>query len=152
MTDYLITYRNATVGDAHNLDKLNQENLPENYDIKDWIFVLENYNSYCYVAEHNGVIVGYCICIPNTDHRKVATIASIAVNKRYRSNGVGKVLLIKSILAIKRKDKSYIITLNCRHSNEAALNLYKKLNFTIENTIEHYYQHPTEHAYVLIKK
>lgn len=151
VSDY-ITYRTARPSDLNVILKMKNMYLQDNYDAtENWGKLLVDCNEFCYVAHYKGILVGYCICIPNTDHRKIVTIESLAVDESFRSNGIGKVLLIKCLLAIRRHDSEIQVMVHCRKGNEIAISLYEKLKFTNTNTIEHYYKNPTEHAYVMIK-
>ena len=75
-------------------------------------------------------------------------ITNIAVHPDFRRNSFGDVI-VENLIKI-AKDMSVIsMTLEVRSSNIAAINLYKKHNFSIEGVRKNYYQHPKEDGYIM---
>lgn len=93
----------------------------------------------------NGHIVGYCLAL--VPEEKKAVIASIAVEVEFRRKSIAKKLLLNSILALK-KNGAQKISLHCRVSNHAQ-ELYKKLGFSLVETVPCYYLNPSENAYLM---
>jgi len=149
----MTSYTNPTVKHADILDRINRQNLPENYSIHDWKYILEHYNKFCFIATDtsSNTIIGYCICLPQNKTCDNSTIASIAIDPLYRNKGIATKLILQSILAIKKSNKNSIIDLHVRISNSYAIHLYKKFNFHIKGTVEKYYSNPVEDAYFLVK-
>jgi ribosomal-protein-alanine N-acetyltransferase len=145
-----ISYRKPTVKDYKRLDYINTTCLPENYPLDQWEFMLKLHADYCKIAiNENGEIIGYVICVYEGEK---AIIPSLAVLPDYRSKGVGKNLLLKSILELRKVHKECNIFLHCRVTNTVALELYSKFNFEIKGRVKDYYSNPTEDAYELSRK
>lgn len=105
----------------------------------------ENDYANIFVAEMNGVILGY---IDFWILFEQGTIAKIAVNKALRNKGIGNVLMLDSINRMKEQGV-ISITLEVRVSNTPAINLYKKHGFEIVHTKKNYYQ-DGEDAYLML--
>lgn len=61
------------------------------------------------------------------------SIEHVIVNKNYRGQGLGK-LLMKHALKLSKKLKMQSVSLTCDPKNVAASALYKKMGFKLENT------------------
>ncbi len=92
------------------------------------------------VAESDGRAVGYIGCHHVADE---GFVANVAVDPRYRRQGIGRQLVAA---AIKQGDGLYRLTLEVRASNEAAAALYRSLGFVKDGTRPRFYAHPTEDA------
>ena len=140
-------YRNATVQDAKKMNEINIACLPENYDLHEWLTVLQYFSKFCFVAEVNNEIVGYILGI--MQDAKHGNIASLAVSKNFRGRGIGKTLLVKSLVELKKSKLS--VTLHCRaNSNPIAKTLYEKFGFIVKETLKNYYD--TEDGYLMENK
>ena len=104
-----------------------------------------------------GVAYGYVLMKP--DGRVVAFstiwvvldevhINNVAVHPDWRGHGLGQALL-EFILALWADRGAERATLEVRRSNEVAINLYKKLGFTVAGTRKDYYTEPVEDALIL---
>ena len=94
---------------------------------KDWKLLLENPLNTCLVAEHNNTVIGTATALNHSN--KVAWIGMVLVDKRFRGQGVGKMLLRTIIDALKNIDSIKL------DSTPAGLPLYKKLGFINEYMI-----------------
>lgn len=101
------------------------------------------------VAECNKRIIGYVCATVEKDGVLYGHIVSIAVHPNYRRRGIGSALLLRAIEDL-RKMGVKIVYLECRVSNEAAINFYKKHGFRIIKRIPSYYR-DGEDAYVMVK-
>jgi ribosomal-protein-alanine N-acetyltransferase len=140
-------FRSAKQEDASTLDKINRICLPENYDQEHWRKVLERFGDLSYVALDSTVIIGYCLCLPHhayTIKNPEAMIYSLAVLPNYRGKGIGKGLLLKSMLVCRKIDKSFTFYLNVRTSNKKAIELYKRFGFKTISIVVNYYKLPIE--------
>lgn len=146
----IFTFRNVKKSDVSDIDKLNRENLPENYSQEDWEYVLKAHGATSFVALNESKIVAYCIAIrlkPET-----VTIASIAVDKNFRRHKLGIKLMLKSMVAAKKLITTpFTFDLHCRQSNEPAKKLYRRLGFKIERVVPNYYENPVENAFLFVK-
>jgi ribosomal-protein-alanine N-acetyltransferase len=140
--------KKACIKDLGDLDKINRKCLPENYEIDQWRMLLNNFSDYSFIALLDNKIVGYCLLV---DQNGKGIIPSIAVLEEYRKQGIGKKLLITSIVAYKKVEINSMKTifLHCRESNKAAINLYNTLKFEKVGKIKDYYSNPIEDAYEL---
>lgn len=77
-----------------------------------------------------------------------AHIVTIAVRESRRREGIGELLLIKAIEEAQRAGQA-MVTLECRVSNEAALNLYDKYGFSQVGMRPRYYSDNQEDAFIL---
>ena len=136
-----VTIRQAVVSDAPLMDSLNRKNLPENYDILEWVVVLRSNPGMSFIALAEGKCVGYCLGLVRQRSRAeagpVGIIASLAVDPTWRGQGIGENLLKRSINAMKRFAHS--ITLMVRVDNITAQKLYVKTGFQITTHIPNYY-------------
>lgn len=98
------------------------------------------------VAEKNSNIVGYIIAYENSGF---FNFDSIAVNKKYRGLGIGK-LLVNFMLDRSRKRGLKKASLEIRPTNKIALSFYKNLGFKIVRIIKNYYK-KGENAYRMEK-
>jgi len=98
------------------------------------------------VAEVNGKVVGYIMC--RLEHGfsetrrfslvKKGHIVSVAVLPEYRGAGIGNALAREALRAIS-KHKAEECFLEVRVTNDSAVNLYKKLGFSITRKVSRYY-------------
>ena len=77
-------------------------------------------------------------------------ITNIAVEEKFRKNGVGRKLL-QELLMESEKEGIHQIFLEVRVSNEAAISLYQSMGFKIVGVRKEFYQEPKEDAYIMKK-
>ena len=85
----------------------------------------KNNTSIFYVAELDNDIIGYINIWEQFD---TSSIVQVATKKQYRNQGIAQKLYNHVENILKEKEIEYV-TLEVRKSNEAAINLYKKLGF-----------------------
>lgn len=143
-----ITYRVADFKDSIQIDKINRECLPENYELETIIAFILGGRNCSYVALDDDVIVGYCLVL--IDQSKQAHIVSLAVSSNYRRLNIAKRLILSSLTSIKKIgfDNTFLFV---RPSNKNALALYEKLGFTLLHKKPEYYE-DKEDAYVMIRR
>ena len=88
------------------------------------------------VAEKNNNIVGYIIAYENGGF---LDFNSMAVDKKYRGLGIGR-LLVNFILERFKKRGLKKASLEVRPTNETALSFYQNLGFKISGIIKNYYK------------
>lgn len=94
--------------------------------------------------EQQGVTAGFALLRCFDD----AELVRIAVDKKYRRQGIGEGLL--TALTEEAKGRGiHDIILEVRASNEPALRLYEKAGFTTEGIRRRYYSAPTEDAVIM---
>lgn len=99
------------------------------------------------VAEHCGKVVGYVLA--ETENGSCHVI-SVAVLPEYRRLGIGRAL-VESAIGECRRRGSTIAYLEVHVENEAAIGLYRKLDFKVVGLIRDYYG-AGKHAYLMYKE
>lgn len=126
--------RKAKISDLNQINKLG-ETLHNNFAK---LFHLETeINSkfgIVLVSENNGIIDGYLYALEMLDN---IDLLSIVVDKKKRGQKIGSSLL-ENLISYAQNQKQ-TITLEVSVDNLAAVELYKKYNFIVENTRKGYY-------------
>jgi ribosomal-protein-alanine N-acetyltransferase len=155
--DYII--RPAEIEDLHQVMRINQKTLPENYPYSFFVELLKKFPKSFLVAEKNGEVLGYMMNriekgLPGvfTSHFRAnkGHIVSIAVLPEHRRKGIGKRLMIEGMKAMKEYGAEEFV-LEVRITNEPALAMYKSLGFEVVREIKGYY-HDGESAYLMSRK
>lgn len=141
--------REMTVNDTDRVYQIENDSFFEPWSKKQLLKEFEN-NSFLrhIVYEKDGEVVGFYIISHILD---VVEIFTIAVDKDFRAEGIGSIL-IEDI--IKRSEASDVneIWLEVSTKNTAAINLYKKFGFVSQKIRKNYYQKTGEDAYNMIRK
>ncbi|KAJ2719401.1 N-alpha-acetyltransferase 10 [Coemansia sp. Benny D115] len=154
----MITIRQARAGDEIGMQHCNLTNLPENYQMKYYLYHLATWPELSYVAEtENGRIVGYVLAKMNDDEGAELNppldghITSLSVMRSYRRLGLAERLMNQAQRAMVEIFGSKKVSLHVRVSNMAAFSLYKHtLKFEVDHTEEKYYA-DGEDAYAMKK-
>jgi ribosomal-protein-alanine N-acetyltransferase len=97
--------------------------------------------------------VGFIITLLHKDTRQ-AHIVTLNVHPTFRRKGYGKLLLQATEERIKKEGISSCY-LEVRVQNKAAINLYEKTGYKIEETVKDYYTYPylgSRDAYLMTKR
>jgi ribosomal-protein-alanine N-acetyltransferase len=150
--------RRFAPSDLESVININRVCLPENYAA---YFFMDTFNSHpesFIVTESQGNIVGYIMCrvehgfsdMKKLRFAKKGHIISVAVMPDFRRLGMGSALVTEALSALSslHVDECY---LEVRITNDAAIRLYKKLEFDIVRTIPRYYYDGSD-AYVMAKE
>lgn len=102
------------------------------FDDRMWINRLSKEHVITLGAFDNNEIVGVSVSVgnPRSKIQHVATLNSMFVKKNYRQKNIG-VAMIKKILGQLKDRKVEVLNLSVVTTNTSAINLYKKLGFTI---------------------
>jgi len=133
--------------DLNRVMAINEECLPENYSTFFYRDLYQRFPKTFIVAEADGAIQGYIMCRIERGLSKFKTfrtarhahVVSIAVREPYRRRGIASEILLK---AMENGVEAYNVTecfLEVRVSNQPAINLYEKLEFTSVNRKMGYY-------------
>ena len=115
--------------DVEEVKKLLIESFSINYKKKINLNALTDSKSVFIVAKDGQAIVGYAsLHLLNKLNRKTGLIEDVAVNKKYRGLGIGK-LIVNKLIELSKENNCDKIILN---SNEEYLNFYKKIGFNKE--------------------
>ena len=98
-----------------------------------------------FVYRKGGQTVGYAIC---STVFEMAELYNIAVDIRFRNEGIGSKLLDFIIQHCKNQGAENLF-LEVRRSNESARKLYEKKGFIIDSVRKNYYKNPVEDAILM---
>ena len=150
MTDSSINIRLATTTDCQSLNEINSKSLPIAYTKNDYAMFISSNKHFIIVAEINNKLVGYCLV---EKFGKRNHIMSIAVSEEHRKHGIAQLMINKFISDHKEINR---ITLYVHVENEVAISFYKKNGFSVETTLDKYYNdipHKTSlDAYYMVKR
>jgi ribosomal protein S18 acetylase RimI-like enzyme len=104
--------------------KINENSMPENYDLKFWENKVAEHMSF--VAKYENVVVAYVLI---AKYLNGYLIYSFAVDVVFRGNGIGKKLLQHAIKEFKKNKNNAELHLTVRSRNYIAQNLYKNIGF-----------------------
>lgn len=144
----MLEIREVQPQDFFSIIKLAYESLTEVYSPMVFNTFYESYPKGFLVAEKNKKIVGFIIGIKMSDVG--AKISMMAVNKNYRRNKIGS-LLINNLIQRLKQDNVLILDLEVRTNNTSAIQFYKKHGFIISEKILKFYQ-TGEDAYIMERK
>jgi ribosomal-protein-alanine N-acetyltransferase len=152
------TLRKFKPDDLQDVMRINRLCLPENYTDMFFMDLHERFPETFIVAEENHNIVGYIMCRIEVGLSNFGLgglvrkghVVSIAVKPQNRRKGIAAAL-IKRVMEGMSNYKAKQIYLEVRVTNEAGVNLYKKLGLEVTRTIRGYYS-DGEDAYVMSKK
>jgi ribosomal-protein-alanine N-acetyltransferase len=152
------TLRKFKPDDLQDVMRINRLCLPENYTDMFFMDLHERFPETFIVAEENHNIVGYIMCRIEVGLSNFGLgglvrkghVVSIAVKPQNRRKGIAAAL-IKRVMEGMSNYKAKQIYLEVRMTNEAGVNLYKKLGLEVTRTIRGYYS-DGEDAYVMSKK
>eukprot|EP01130_Rhizamoeba_saxonica_P002517 TRINITY_DN12307_c0_g1_i1.p1 TRINITY_DN12307_c0_g1~~TRINITY_DN12307_c0_g1_i1.p1 ORF type:complete len:162 (+),score=34.98 TRINITY_DN12307_c0_g1_i1:57-542(+) len=148
----MVSIRRATVDDLLAMQETNLNCLPENYQMKYYMFHSISWSQLSFVAQdHKGRIVGYVLAKMEEDGEPHGHITSLAVMRSHRKLGIATKLMLQSQKAMKETFNASYVSLHVRESNRAALTLYRdRLSYKIEE-VEHEYYADGEDAYAMQK-
>ncbi|KAK4529367.1 hypothetical protein CCYA_CCYA01G0224 [Cyanidiococcus yangmingshanensis] len=157
----MVTIRRATPADLLAMQHCNLQCLPENYQIKYYMYHLLSWPHLLYVAEESdGTVVGYVLAkmeesagtsdasagvSSSTGSNQAAPtrhghITSLAVKRTHRKLGIAKRLMQIAHETMREEYKVTYVSLHVRVSNQAAQHLYKdSLGYQIHATEVRYY-------------
>jgi ribosomal-protein-alanine N-acetyltransferase len=152
------TLRKFTPDDLQAVMHINRICLPENYTDMFFIDLHERFPETFIVAEENHELVGYIMSRIEVGLSNFGLgglvrkghVVSIAVMPQSRRKGIASAL-IKAAMEGMISYKAKQIYLEVRVTNEAGVNLYKRLGLEITRTISGYYS-DGEDAHVMSKK
>ena len=146
--------RNCTVDDMINMQNCNQLCLPENYQLKYYLYHGLSWPQLSYIAEdQSGKIIGYVLgkMEEESDDPPHGHITSLATRRTYRRLGLARKLMDQTSQAMVDNFGAEYCSLHVRRSNRAALQLYVKSLGFIQTGIEPKYYADGEDAYAMKK-
>ncbi|KAN0091327.1 Acyl-CoA N-acyltransferase [Tylopilus felleus] len=137
--------RRVQVNDLVKLLTCNLNNIPENYYMKYWEYMILNWPELSFLAEdETGKVVGYVLSSIEPEeaepYAQVGSINSLSVLRPYRRLGLAQRLMNLSKDAMLRDHVAIeCVQLHVRRSNRPALSLYNKLGYKYLRTEVKYY-------------
>jgi ribosomal-protein-alanine N-acetyltransferase len=151
----ILNLRKFAKADLKEVVQINQTCLPENYTDFFFLDLYSRFPEAFIVAEDDGKVVGYIMCrveiglssLGFGGLTKKGHVVSVAVMPQHRRKGMGEALVTRAMQGMQLYGAKQCY-LEVRITNQAAVNLYKKLGFQITRTIRGYYA-DGESAYVM---
>lgn len=144
-----ITYNLMTSNDINEVYKISKSSFSIPWSIESINSEMNNPLAKYIVAkdEDSNLVVGFVgIWIVVGE----GSITNIAVNPKYRGNGIGSKLL-SSLINLCSDLNCTLINLEVRESNYPAQNLYKKYGFIVDGIRKGYYEDNKENAILMSK-
>jgi len=140
----MATIRLCTVDDMLSMQHCNLLCLPENYQLKYYLYHNLTWPQLSYVAEDDGgKVVGYVLAKMDEDAEADAPhghITSLAVKRSHRRLGLAAKLMDQAASSMVEAFGAKFCSLHVRVSNRAALGLYRDvLKFEVYDTEKKYY-------------
>ena len=153
----MVCVRRAVLDDLIAMQQCNLFCLPENYQLKYYLYHILSWPQLLFVAEdYDGKIVGYVLAKMEEEDGEAARkkdfethghITSLAVKKTYRKLGLATRLMRCSQRQMAAVFQAEYVSLHVRKSNKAAFHLYTEtLGYKIHDIEEKYYA-DSEDAY-----
>lgn len=89
----------------------------------------------CWIAEHEGAIVGYAVMMMALDE---AHLLNISIAQEYQGRGWGRYLL-EHVIEVARRYRGQMMFLEVRPSNRPAMRLYERMGFNEFSVRKGYY-------------
>ncbi|CAJ1360723.1 unnamed protein product [Effrenium voratum] len=138
----MVSIRPATIDDLPGMQACNLCCLPENYQMKYYLYHALSWPQLPQVAvDSQNRIVGYVLAKMEEDTDEVhGHITSLAVMRSYRRLGIATALMRASIATMEECFSAEFVSLHVRYTNRAAFSLYSEtLGFEIRDVEKEYY-------------
>ncbi|KAI7752970.1 hypothetical protein M8C21_026711, partial [Ambrosia artemisiifolia] len=138
----MVCIRKATMDDLLAMQACNLFCLPENYQMKYYLYHILSWPHLLYVAEdYGGKIVGYVLAKMEEETTEChGHITSLAVLRTHRKLGLATKLMLAAQNAMEQVFEAEYVSLHVRKSNRAAFNLYTEtLGYKIHDMEAKYY-------------
>uniref|UniRef100_A0A0N4Z3H2 N-alpha-acetyltransferase 20 n=1 Tax=Parastrongyloides trichosuri TaxID=131310 RepID=A0A0N4Z3H2_PARTI len=137
----MCTIRSFEIEDLLHFNNINLDIMTETYTCGYYLNYVTSWPEYCVTAEdYDNTIMGYVFGksevsgnLPWHGH-----VTALTVAEDYRRLGLGSIMMAGLEKTSDIQD-CYFVDLFVRVSNDAAVNMYKKLGYTIYNRIKNYY-------------
>lgn len=136
--------RRATMEDMYQMQHCNLRCLPENYNLRYYIYHILSWPQLLYVQEdYNRNVVGYVLAKMEDEEKPANShghITSIAVLRTHRRLGIASRVMRASLKEMEEQYDANFCSLHVRKTNDAALHLYQDtLGFRCANVERGYY-------------
>jgi ribosomal protein S18 acetylase RimI-like enzyme len=150
----MVSIRRAKLQDLMNMQSANLHCLPENYQMKYYLYHGLSWPHLLFLAEdERRRVVGYVLAKMDDEggDEPHGHITSLAVFRSHRKMGVATKLMIAANRAMLQNFKAKYVSLHVRESNQAAFHLYKNTLKYKVNDVEKGYYADGENAYDMRK-
>ncbi|KAL3083220.1 hypothetical protein niasHS_011022 [Heterodera schachtii] len=132
--------------DLFRFGAVNLDPLTETYGLPFYLHYLVNWPDYFMVAEHlSGDLMGYIMGkSEGRDQNWHGHVTAVSVAPEYRRMGLAARFMQK-LEAVSEKEDCFFVDLFVRISNETAINMYKRLGYTVYRQIVDYYSGDDTH-------
>ncbi len=131
----MLVIRNFRPSDLGRVYDIEKKSFTDPYHVLFLINLYDLYPDGFFVAEKNGIVVGYTISRKVEDFGHVL---AIAVASEHRMQGIGKVLMERLVQHFNSQGAKKV-WLEVRVSNKDAISFYEKIGFNKVKTIKEYY-------------
>ncbi|KAG2210979.1 acyl-CoA N-acyltransferase [Mucor mucedo] len=135
--------RQATVEDMIYIQNCNLLDLPENYQMKYYLYHALSWPQLSFVAEdESGKVVGYVLAKMEEEPTEVphGHITSLSVMRTYRRLGLAQKLMTQATMQMAQVFGAHYVSLHVRKTNRAAIGLYRDtLKFDVHDIEKKYY-------------
>ncbi len=139
-----ISIRCSTIEDLHSIYNLSNTYLKNSWNMNSYMEDFNNEYSKYFSLIYKNNLIGFLSVWVILDE---ISVTNIVIDKAYRRNGFGKMLLNHLF----DKFKGYKFFLEVRESNIKAIELYKSFDFIEIGKRINYYRNPTDNAIVMKK-
>ena len=148
-----VCVRAATIDDLHAMQRCNLLCLPENYQLKYYLYHALAWPALLQVADCDGAIVGYVLAKLDEECADEIRghITSLSVLRTHRKLGLAATLMRAAHAALEEVYDAKDVSLHVRVSNEAALHLYRDVLRYERVGVEEKYYADGEDAYNMRK-
>jgi ribosomal-protein-alanine N-acetyltransferase len=140
--------REMDINDLDEVWEIEHESFSKPWSKSSFIQSMSEVNNFYLVVVKDGKVVGYCGCWGILDE---GHICNVAVKESVRRQGVG-ILMLKELISHAQARGIRSLTLEVRESNMPAINLYKKLGFTVAGMRKDFYTRPQENAIIMWRR
>ena len=150
---WAVCVRAATIDDLHAMQRCNLLCLPENYQLKYYLYHALAWPALLQVADCDGAIVGYVLAKLDEECKDETRghITSLSVLRTHRKLGLAATLMRAAHAALEEVYDAADVSLHVRVSNEAALHLYRDVLRYERVGVEEKYYADGEDAYNMRK-
>ncbi|KAI3422027.1 N(alpha)-acetyltransferase 20, NatB catalytic subunit [Globodera pallida] len=136
----MTTYRPFEPFDLFRVSTVNLDPLTETYGLPFYLHYLINWPEYFMVAEHlTDDVMGYIMGkAEGRDQNWHGHVTAVTVGPEYRRMGLAANFMQK-LEEISKKKNCFFVDLFVRISNETAVNMYRRLGYTVYRRITEYY-------------
>jgi peptide alpha-N-acetyltransferase len=148
----MVSIRQATAQDLIEMQHCNLMCLPENYQMKYYLYHYLSWPQLLMVADDGGKIVGYVLAKMEDDAKEPhGHITSLAVLRTHRKLGLATKLMNAAQEQMQGVFQADYVSLHVRKSNTAAFHLYSQTLGYLQHDIEVKYYADGEDAYDMRK-